>query len=207
MSGLGRSVHARRKSRVPLTVQSVAVSNKEAARRVPTLQIMSNARSPRLDRCVPCSPHRLPNLGALNISDVFYRVELKFDPSPDEHSLKRTVRQGTCSICIEPLLSGTGTTELNTSDDSESILVVFDKVGVVRLSCSHMFHVDCIMTWMSADGRHVCPLCKQFISVKDVNDMSDYYRMEKESMMQSESSSTQQPGRIRRFLDFLRRRK
>jgi hypothetical protein len=46
-----------------------------------------------------------------------------------------------CPICYDPINAGT---------------------GEVRMSCSHIFHLSCIGTWLQA-GNHNCPYCRRTV--------------------------------------------
>lgn len=50
--------------------------------------------------------------------------------------------EAACSICLEPLSSGS---------------------RICSLECSHVFHVDCVSSWLMRRTRSFCPVCRKTV--------------------------------------------
>jgi len=83
-----------------------------------------------------------------------------------------------CPICLDPFLpSVTTSEEVNSAEDIEIADLDQNKTvpdranpsspdahvvgenSVVRIPCGHIFHLDCLVTWVQVGGKRVCPLC------------------------------------------------
>ncbi|EYU31050.1 hypothetical protein MIMGU_mgv1a018046mg [Erythranthe guttata] len=61
-----------------------------------------------------------------------------------EYSRRDILEMNNCSICLENFSGGDG-------GDC-------NKEAVLSMPCSHIFHGDCIKTWLMTS--HYCPLCR-----------------------------------------------
>ena len=68
-------------------------------------------------------------------------------------------------------------------EDGDMCVICFDNIEyddtiIVKLKCNHVYHIECILTYLSYKNNiynHTCPLCKNYIYRYDIDDMISYY--------------------------------
>lgn len=105
--------------------------------------------------CECCSSENIecPNNDDIEESDLSYSPRLMIPKGESQFGGKYEERSAKCAICFEEYSQG------------EMV------VGSNNQQCPHVYHVDCILTWLSKSTgdkvNYCCPVCRQLFIVDE----------------------------------------
>ena len=101
---------------------------------------------------------QLRNSDALTRSSPSFYYSQQFSPEElKKHTATATSEKETiCSICLEDLIPSSGSSNNNKKAVCSSNNPL----------CRHLYHEDCIVSWLAPKAQWLCPICRQEFIVK-----------------------------------------